>query len=120
MTAPLCRYCGEPIRKRTTNFWLHTGPVPRVMESEFWKELSVASLPVDKAGCQKPTNFEVMSVKRTADGSQIMSFTAWDRTSYVDEYFCDGNHAKSFAYVMAKNGRMTTAYAKAVGLKEKA
>lgn len=117
MAAPLCRYCGAQIKKRTTTFLLRKTPIPHNLNSAFWKELVVDSFPAEKGDCQRLTNYLVMSVTRSADRAHITGFTAWDGVSYVDKFFCDGNHAKEFAYVMANNGRMTIAYAKAAGLK---
>lgn len=77
------------------------------------RTIEVDKMPVDKAECQRLTNDRITSVRRSADGSAISKFTTWDGETYVDRFFCNGDHARSFAYVMATAGHRTKAYAQA-------
>jgi hypothetical protein len=76
-------------------------------------------LPQTKAEAQKLFNEEVVSVQRAkkydyktdsrADVG-IDRVTIWDRETYVDEFFCNGDHAKRFGYAAARAGQVMKAY----------
>lgn len=104
---PLCRYCGGPIRKHTTMTMLHIPHKDRTVSLDY---TDVDKLPTTKAEAQKHTNGQIMSVRRTLDDKAIDQFSSWDGETYVDEFFCKGEHAKRFAYVMAKADMVTDAY----------
>jgi hypothetical protein len=38
----------------------------------------------------------------------------WDGVSYVDEFFCSRMHAEQFGFAMARDGKMTASYARAI------
>lgn len=97
---PFCRYCGKRIAKQTriVNLALpgsglagHTSIHSRV--------LHVDTYPADMNACKALTNGHVVTV-RFDRGGHIDSFFEWDGTSYKDEFFCSGTHAKLFAYVV--------------------
>lgn len=122
---PLCRYCGKKIAKRTrTVIFGQTRYRPDDDHTIFREEK-----PASKAEAQRVLNQEVVSVRwyRTVplrdDWSRdprdpghdfIEQATTWDGESYADSFFCNGEHAKRFAYVMAKAGHATQAYQEAV------
>jgi hypothetical protein len=69
--------------------------------------------PKSIADCRKMTNEIVVSVQRGVNNT-IRSFGTWDGKSYIDSYFCNGEHAKLFGYVMARAGKQTTDHEEAV------
>jgi len=112
---PHCLWCGKAIAKRTVRYsfseptWLEKHPP---LDGEFWKTLGVTEeeRPTDKAGCQRLTNLKVASIdygsqpKGDFSLRRVFSFTAWDGVSYQDEFFCNGNDARYFAYAAARHG----------------
>ncbi len=110
MPAPLCRYCGTPIKKKTVTVYLRA----RALESheashgDYARYLQVDKLPVTIGECRKLTNYSVVSVKCTPDAKAISYFSEWDGQSYADKFFCTNNHAQKFGYAAA-HSRMTTA-----------
>jgi hypothetical protein len=111
MTAPpLCRYCGQPIPKRTDTVFVRdpgsnlTGAVDGPLHS--------------KEECQSKVNQTVVSVTygptQNGIGRTIWSFGIWDGKSYKDKYFCKGACATKLAYLMARDGHATLAYGAAV------
>lgn len=121
--APLCRYCGKPIAKRSRVVYLTlkiTEYNRNHGDSIVYKE--VPEFPKSKAECQKITNRQVISVSwasvhnsetDTTTRPYINKFYDWDGESYIDEFFCNGDHAKRFGYLMARGEHYTTAYADA-------
>ena len=109
-TQPLCRYCGEPIRKYTNTISLRTR---KPGEDRLYPSFQVATLPTTRAEAQRFTRngHQIVRVKRTRRGNGISQFTTWDGESYVDEFFCNGSHARHFAYAAAQAGHRTKAYA---------
>jgi hypothetical protein len=110
-TPPHCLWCGKRIAKHTTRRY--------VITIAMWKQAfgdHYASLPKTLADCQKLTNEKVVSVdyqyetddtnyeyKRT--GRRVVHhYTTWDGESYQDEFFCNGDHARSFGYAAAHHG----------------
>lgn len=123
-TPPLCRYCGGPIRKDTKSIHFR---VPTT-DTNFSGYVEVEALPQTKAEAQKLTNARVMSVRRTcrldyvtdkAIDIGINRITTWDGESYVDEFFCNGDHARRFAYASARAGHCTKAYTEATRKKDR-
>ena len=119
MAGPLCRYCGTPIAKRTRRVWLHTKPRHGCRDDSIARTIVVAAFPTTKAECHKLTNWHVSSVSKAARSGregfkdEIDCFTEWDGESYVDQFFCTGNHAKLFAYASARAGHVMAAWQEA-------
>lgn len=125
MAAPLCRYCGEPIRKVTCTVYVREGERKEKYEidSALQRYVYPAERPRSMADCQKLTNDQVVSIRygkkwiddvETSTGN-VSIFTTWDGKSYVDEFFCTGEHARLFGYAGAKGGFFTTgSYRKAL------
>jgi hypothetical protein len=116
--APRCRYCGGPIRKDVRTVWLHDRPLNEYERRDgglTYRHLRVDTLPRTKAECQTLTNWTVLSVKRDyRNGNVISRFGEWDGESYADPYFCNGDHARRFAYICAEAGTATNTYNKVV------
>ena len=119
MDTPLCRYCGKKIAKRPTTVWLETKERDFPSNFRFSRYLVVSELPRTKEDCQKLTNKTVISISRqvkydyetdTRSKEFIRSFNEWDGESYIDNYFCNGGHAKRFAYAVASAGLGSKAY----------
>ena len=120
MKQPFCRYCGAKIRKRTTTIYFvaelkdyHV----RENAAEHGFVRHVVGHPTTKAEAQKLVNQEIVSVRHTSDpwahnpgDVYIAQASAWDGESYVDEFFCNGAHAKDFAYAAARGGYAMPAY----------
>lgn len=114
-TQPLCRYCGKPIAKYTTSAYFGVGPVSS----------TIREFPRDKAEAQRFVNGRIIAVKYWRGGDNFVRATGfpdhdfvsaaslWDGESYVDEFFCTQNDARRFAYLFAREGKVTTAYNKA-------
>lgn len=122
--APLCRYCGKPIGKETRIVYpvLELTKYMRNNNTQFIRYLVVPAFPKSKAECQALTNWTVVATKwaEVYDDDHVLSkpyiriFHEWDGSSYKDEYFCNGAHAKSFGYVMACAGYGTQSFNKAL------
>lgn len=115
--APLCRHCGKPIRKKTETIFFTQ------KDKGLSYGVQVETLPQTKAEAQKYTNAQIVSVRRSkkmnwATGEKedqgISWVSTWDGESYVDDFFCNDDHAKRFGYVFARAGYQTKAYAAAV------
>lgn len=99
-TQPLCRCCGKPIRKHTRTVYVREKLSDNEMKQDFWRY--VEGVAHKKADLVKFTNYQIVSVSRLYnDKSRIGSFGEWDRESYVDEFFCSGTCAMTFAYAVA-------------------
>lgn len=101
---PRCVYCDAPIRKRTSHVWLYARGGAPAWPHEFSRVVEVDELPKTWVECQALTNGTVMSVRRTSNGRAIDCFTEWNGTAYVDKFFCNGSHARAFAYACANGG----------------
>lgn len=123
--APLCRYCGKPIAKRTTTVLVRAEQHPNDQITASWcRYVYVGSNPprtIDD--CRKLSNRIVVSVKRgkhwvdnydrLEKNETIGEFTEWDGESFVDEFFCRGECARGFGYMAAKTGMQSVAHEKA-------
>lgn len=114
---PLCRYCGKPIPKRTTtvHFEKTQQDVDKHPMMKWWRY--VVGQPTNKAEAQRLVNEPIVSIRRHyADPNLIASVGIWDGESYVDPFFCNGQHAKDFAYVIARDkpGLGTNSWAEAI------
>lgn len=107
-TQPLCLWCGKRIPKYTTS---HNVITPAMWQTSFADRYE--SLPKTMADCQKLTNERVVSVDYQYEqdanydrtGRRVIhSYSTWDGESYQDEFFCNGDHAKSFGYAAAHHG----------------
>lgn len=116
MKPPLCVYCGGAIRKRTTTVWVRAGGrrAEHGPDSKFSRHIFPVTAPTTIAECRRLTNLTVTAVTRSADGKTITRFHEWDGESYEDRFFCNGDHARRFAYVMAGEGRCMPEYNAAV------
>jgi hypothetical protein len=104
---PACRFCGAPIAKFTES------------HSVAWRSGQVLRT---IAECQALSNAQVVSVRyherepwadpegrlevraTSPEGRFVTGFSTWDGESYIDEFFCNGAHAKRFAYQCARKG----------------
>ena len=99
---PLCRCCGNPIRKHTET----------VQPKEVLK---------NKADCQRVSNYQVVSVsyrdvwsddpdtgERVRSRGTVFCFTTWDGITYEDEFFCTGSCAQRFGRFAAKHADVCT------------
>lgn len=128
--APRCRYCGALIRKRTdTVTFMHSS-------REGWRSPSYGKVafcdtpPRNMAEAQRLAgNARVVAVQYSENwdvavpgaerrvqaasppvGRHVMSVSVWDGESYRDRFFCNGDHARKFAYALAREGYGTTTY----------
>lgn len=121
---PLCRYCGKPIRKRTE--WIevfktaprtHTPemvygspgtpdqfkqvPTGKMTPIHVPKHVVANPLPQTMEQAQKLVNLKVLTVRRSDEG--IDKLSVWDGETYVDQFFCTGEHAQKYAYAMVRS-----------------
>lgn len=107
-TAPLCRYCGGPIAKKTVSHFIETDP--RYVHHPHQHLVNKGEEPRTKADCQRMVNQKVVSVRRSHEGTYIRYFSTWDGESYIDPFFCNGEHARLFGYSAARAGKATKSY----------
>lgn len=126
-TQPLCRYCGAAIKKHTVTVYIKAEQGEHDRSYEGFNRYAYTTEKItSKDQCKKLTNYTVASVRwhrdkgthydnytRHPENDHIDLFTEWDGESYVDQFFCNGDHAKQFAYVMARAGHQSQASADA-------
>jgi hypothetical protein len=113
-TQPLCRYCGIAIRKLTSVHWfgenvdfyknhadraIHHGEQPRSREAQRCIIEAIVShqwSTLTKDGDLLPRTEQF-----------VRKVHVWDGESYEDGFFCNGDHARRFAYLLAREGRCT-------------
>ena len=114
-TQPLCRYCGKPIKKHTSTVYFVKERSALMRDSVHTRH--IVGSPTTKAEAQRMVNEQIVSVRRGTmyqlDPAIVGQVSLWDGVSYEDEFFCNGTHAQRFAYVMARTGQATVAYADA-------
>ncbi|GGB09131.1 hypothetical protein GCM10011491_41360 [Brucella endophytica] len=118
MSQPLCRYCGKKIAKKTETIYF--GPEAAAHVTDFAS--SRPEYPTSKEEVQRLVNGQVVGVSwsrgedyyaKKAGCDFIFKASTWDGESYQDPFFCNGEHAKRFAYALARAGHATQAYQKA-------
>jgi len=139
-TQPLCRYCGALIKKHGESVYVYAEP-PRdqyveeiqgfvggrmVKTGERIQKIHVprhvVGQPKTKSECQSLADrsfnhpVSVISISRSGEG--IRRFNIWDGETYVDEFFCNGEHARRFGYETARTGMAMPAYNRAVKNRE--
>lgn len=129
MPAPLCRYCGEPIKKMTCTVYVREGERRNYeTDSARARYIYPAERPRSMADCAKLSNDQVVSIRygkkwvddvETSTGN-VSIFTTWDGKSYVDDYFCNGDHARQFGYAAALAGQVMPAWKEATKKQEAA
>ena len=111
-TQPLCRYCGKPIKKHTTTVYFVKERTQYMVDSDHTRY--IVGAPTEWGEAQRMVNERIVAVRRDTmyqrDRAIIGQASLWDEQSYEDEFFCNGSHAKKFAYVMARAGHATVAY----------
>lgn len=119
---PLCRYCGKPIAKKTRTVIFNDGLHRAWADSGHWTYRE--ERPRSKDEAQRLLNQQIVSVRwsrgedyaaKQAGFDFISQATTWDGESYVDSYFCNGAHAKDFAYAAARGGYAMPDYIDAKG-----
>lgn len=114
---PLCRYCGKPIRKRTRMVCF--GATDSQVASSPSFVTFRAERPRSKEEAQSLFNQEIVSVRwlrgedygaKQAGFDYITQASTWDGETYDDPFFCNGDHAKKFAYAAARTGHAMPAY----------
>jgi len=98
MAAPLCRFCGNKIKKRTRDVYFncekfHSGFGERRTER-----------PVTRDDAQKFFNEKIIASKFDDDieGRCIYRVTLWDGETYLDKHFCKDGCAEDFGRMMAE------------------
>lgn len=101
---PLCRCCGKPIRKRTAVVFIKAEQSEYDKPTKFWRYAYTngGPLPTTKAEAQRLVNEQVVSVRRSHEGSTISAVHVWDGVTYESRFFCTGNCAKDFGYLAAE------------------
>lgn len=113
-TQPLCRYCGGKIAKRTITVRFGGFMSNRKDRPATWADAQrlvndgtiVSVRYATKARGDNGVPFDVDRF--------VCEAGVWDGESYVDSFFCNGEHAKRFAYMLARGGHCTTDYNDAV------
>lgn len=125
-TQPLCRYCGKGIRKHTDSVYFGSDTGAGGIRPTKPKTVAEAQAQINHgrivAHRYHWTAAEIAEGRRrhglyqeaTPESNYIRLAHVWDGESYVDEFFCNGDHAQRFAYVMARTGAQTVAHQNAV------
>jgi hypothetical protein len=107
---PLCRYCGKKIPKYTQTYYCYDEEPRREVVNHRTGGVMKVFVPnhivgrfFSKADVQVATNLIITSVKYSTHEKPkpVYSFSAWDGETYVDQYFCNGEHARNFGYACA-------------------
>ena len=99
---PHCLWCQKKIRKRTTTLMFGEPEAHKRLDGPWMKHLP--EKPRSITVVEKMTNQKVVAVRWSDRGGWITHAFVWDGVSYVDKYFCNGNHASYFAYACARSG----------------
>lgn len=114
-TQPLCLWCGKRIAKNTSweRFGTTMGKFPDIK-------------PKTREEAQRYVNHAIVSLSwsyhwdrdayppKRLSRNYIEKVGTWDGESYVDLFFCNGNHARNFAYAAARKGLAMPAYNEAI------
>lgn len=117
---PLCRFCGRKIAKRTTTVWVphdQRETILTIADAQRLSNLQVVSISRTDSDAFKRMRREVGRRGEPLPKSPIRKFSTWDGESYVDKFFCNGDHARRFAYAAVQwdDGRLAMpAYREAV------
>jgi len=111
MTAPRCRWCGRPLRKRTrkTNVHVRRPDFTRTLSNgQFWRDIEVDEPLRTIEDAQRVTDRPIVHVKMFAelDGSKSIAWIHdWDGTSYETRYdfFCTNNCAAQMGRSAARD-----------------
>ena len=116
---PLCRYCGNPIAKKTVRVHFVTGPRnPLTVDSKFERFLYVGERPIDIGAVRKLLpGLEVLNTRDHLGGDGIAIAFGWDGHSFHDLYFCNSDHAREFGYTAAISGLSSLAYQDAMKIR---
>lgn len=109
---PLCRFCGEGVRKAThTVYFGHS----RHRVDDYSTERQ--EKPTSREEAQRLLNQSIVSVSWAMDWSSgkgqrdyIRKVTTWDGESWIDPFFCKGEHARDFGYAAARGGQVMAEY----------
>jgi hypothetical protein len=111
---PLCRHCGNAIPKRVTSIYVRDpGSPPSAMKDSITPDTFLKT----KTDCEQYTEFQVVSVRYWPEPERhITRFGVWDGVTYESQYFCNDGCAKSFGYLMVREGNCTRKYNEMVKL----
>jgi hypothetical protein len=120
---PRCRYCGGAIAKRTERKRFAAEPTQYKTADRGYVFYGDNGRPQTAAEAQRYVNGRVVSIGRERVWNDAQDATVdvgidwvgvWDGETYVDRFFCNGDHARLFGYVCARDGRATRAYNAAI------
>jgi hypothetical protein len=115
-TQPLCLWCGKRIAKVTTShrtpktgFTFDKSEIVTLEELRRTTNEKIVSVKYhhehESYEDLTPGEIYAKQLKRHVSGRRtVYSYTTWDGESYVDEFFCNGDHAQRFAYAAARHG----------------
>lgn len=95
----VCIVCGRNIPKRTVTTFVK--PSTARFSGGPWATIE-ADLRT-RAECQAYTNMQIISHQKNLDGL-IVSFSAWDGQTFVNEYFCRDKCAMAQGQASARHG----------------
>jgi hypothetical protein len=121
---PLCRYCAAPIKKHTHTVWFGMNQMGQTGYSTHMPDK-----PKSKAEAQRLVNQQIVSIGWShhwvqQDGRDVKvreyidKITTWDGESYVDEFFCNAEHARWFGYAAVRGGNAMPAYHDAIAARD--
>jgi len=111
-TQPKCLYCHKPIPKYTTHHYVEGakfsfGKSPLVTLADLRKKTNeqIVSAKYHYEQEEHVPNEDYTHVKRRVSGRRtVYSYSTWDGESYIDPFFCNGEHARNFGYAAARHG----------------
>lgn len=103
---PLCRLCAKGIKKVT-----HAHYFGERTAQTFDYSTHHVEQPKSKAEVQRLLNGTVVSIRRDRINPEfVWHASTWDGVSWVDEFFCNADHARQFGYAAARGGQAMAAY----------
>lgn len=117
---PLCRWCGRPLRVRTTCAFVVNRPGDFGEDDDIMRH--VQGPVADRAAAQRLTNDRVVAVRyrRPDHEGGLSTFTTWDGESYrsVHGLFCKNDCAMAMGrYAVEKCGVRSDRYLEALSMR---
>lgn len=98
MSRPLCRYCGRPIAKKTTEVAFGVDKPGHIYQTSRPDRVTT------RAEASRLVNGTILSVRQGygSRAGEIVTASVWDGESYVDAHFDTGACAAAFGRAMAR------------------
>jgi hypothetical protein len=109
---PLCRYCGKPVAKETVTVYFGN----LTHKAANWRAEKPTT--VEEAKALHPGKLVSLKWNQDKGDRYIWKAHFWDGQTYMNQFFCNTDHARKFGRVMATYGHATKAYCEAMTLQK--